>query len=161
MTDTLDAYIRSYLEDEEVGLWPADPARENHLNTWSYGIPEVPVDVPAVIAALGDVQQELRQRFGGDESGGTFYAWYDQLAGQLRCSLTSLAPGELPFRGGYRATYEAGEIVELVAADTTRGVVALSELEEDAGSELPPRKDAEPPLLVWVSPVGKWMSQPE
>lgn len=95
----LATLVRSYLDDDEVMLLPDDPDREHRLNTWGYSIPDGRLDVAAVVAALQFVHRELRQRATGSA---TFYAWYDEQAGQLRCSLTSAPADRLPFRAPYR-----------------------------------------------------------
>ncbi|GIG03004.1 hypothetical protein Cci01nite_80970 [Catellatospora citrea] len=55
------------------------------------------------MTALRFVEQELRRRLADQPNTGTFYAWYDEQAGQLRCSLTSAAPSRLPFGGALRS----------------------------------------------------------
>jgi hypothetical protein len=60
---------------------------------------------------------------------GTFYARYDEQAGQLRCSLTSASPDRLPFRAPYRSTFDAAEVVALAAADPSPGLLRWTELE--------------------------------
>jgi len=112
----LAALVRSYLDDDEVALLPGEPEREYRLNTWCYGVPEGSVDVPAVVAALHIVHRELRKRWAGRNFSGTFYAWYDEQAGQLRCSLTSAPPAFLPFEAPYRSTFDAAEVVALAVA---------------------------------------------
>ena len=61
MVNGLPGLVRSYLDDDEVALIPQDPRGEWWANTWSYSSVG-PVDVPAVVTALGDVVQELRSR---------------------------------------------------------------------------------------------------
>jgi hypothetical protein len=117
----LAALVRSYLDDDEVALLPDEPDRESRLNTWCYSIPDGPVDVAGVVDALHIVHVELKKRWSERPASGTFYAWYDEQAGQLRCSLTSAAPDRLPFRGRYRSTFDAAEVVALAAADPSPG----------------------------------------
>ncbi|SCE74362.1 hypothetical protein GA0074696_0577 [Micromonospora purpureochromogenes] len=145
----LAALVRSYLDDDEVMLLADDPDRECRVNTWCYGVPDAAIDVPAVVAALHLVHRELGRR---RASPGTFYAWYDEPAGQLRCSLTSAPADRLPFAAPYRSTTDAAEVVALVAADPNPGFVPCSELatvEPAVASVI-----AEPPPMpVWVAPL--------
>jgi hypothetical protein len=147
--------VRSYLDDDEVALLPDEPSHEPRLNTWCYGVPGGSIDVAAVVAALQLVHRELRKRWAGQDVSGTFYAWYDQQAGQLCCSLTSAPPHRLPFGEPYRSTFDAAEVVALVAADPNPGHVLWEELATveapaaSSGDQEPP-----PPFPVWLAPLG-------
>ena len=101
--ESLADLIRSYLEDADVALRPDDPVAEVRLNTWHFSVATVHVDIAAVLSALIDVTTEIRRRLSGRPGPATFYAWYDEQAGQLRCSLASVPPDRLPFRAPYRA----------------------------------------------------------
>ncbi|NYF56067.1 hypothetical protein [Micromonospora purpureochromogenes] len=146
----LAALVRSYLDDDEVMLLPDDPDRECRVNKWCYGVPDAAIDVPAVVAALHLVHRELGRRWA---SPGTFYAWYDEQAGQLRCSLTSAPADRLPFAAPYRSTTDATEVVALVAADPNPGFVPWSELAtvDSATASLTVEL---PPFPVWVAPLS-------
>ncbi|SIN28401.1 hypothetical protein [Micromonospora cremea] len=148
----LATLVRSYLDDDEVRLLPDDPDGEHRLNTWGYSILDGGADVVAVVAALEFVSCELRQRTAGS---GTFYAWYDEQAGQLRCSLTSAPADRLPFRAPYRASTDAAEVVALVAADSTPGLVTWNELGtvERTAASLATEEELPPPFPVWVAPL--------
>ncbi|MGN9807102.1 hypothetical protein [Micromonospora sp. L32] len=151
----LAALVRSYLDDDEVALLPDEPDREHRLNTWRYGVPEGPIDVTAVVAALHLVHLELQKRWSGQDASGTFYAWYDEQAGQLRCSLASASPDRLPFGAPYRSTFDAAEIVALAAADPSPGLVAWKELETvESVAASSVDQDRPSPFPVWVAPVG-------
>ncbi|WP_446217594.1 hypothetical protein [Micromonospora sp. IBHARD004] len=153
MSDSdLATLVRSYLDDDEVMLLPDDPDRECRVNTWCYGVPEGATDVPAVVAALQLVHRELGQRWA---SPGTFYAWYDEQAGQLLCSLTSAPSDRLPFAAPYRSTTDAAEVVALVAADPNPGLVPWAELAtvESAAASLTAEDEFPPPFPVWVAPL--------
>lgn len=95
--DPLAELVLSYLDDHEVELRPDDTVREARVNTWAYGLPVGGFDVSAVAAALELVARRLSERLNGRR--GTFYCWYDEQAGQLRCSLTSRLADQLPFGG--------------------------------------------------------------
>jgi hypothetical protein len=125
--ESLAEMVQSYLDDDDVSLLPDDPVTEARRNTWCYSVSAVSVDVPQVVAALNFVAAALRRRFAAHGSG-TFYAWYDLQAGQLRCSLSSRPPESLPFGAPYFATGDPVEVVRLAALDPSPGVVLWSEL---------------------------------
>jgi hypothetical protein len=151
----LAALVRSYLDDNEVTLLPEDPERETRLNTWGYGVPDGPVDVAAVVEALQLVHRELGQRWATTAAAGTFYAWYDEQAGQLRCSLASAPSHRLPFGAPYRSTVDAAEVVALVAADPSPGLVPWAELADvdPAAASATAEEQLPPPFPVWVAPL--------
>src|SRR5512147_2274850 len=101
--ESLADLVRTYLEDADVALRPHDPTTEARRNTCSYSLTRAQVDVAAVVNALFDVAAGIRSRLAGQPGPGTFYAWYDEQAGQLRCSLASAPPDQLPFGSLYRA----------------------------------------------------------
>lgn len=150
--------VRSYLEDSDVALRPDEPLAEVRLNTWCCSVAGARVDVAAVLTALDDVTAELRRRLAGAPGPASFYAWYDEQAGQLRCSLASLPPERLPFRAPYRAGAGADvaeEVLRRAAGDPHPGVVPLHELQPasfdgdaDHGAEV-----AMAPFPVWAVPV--------
>jgi hypothetical protein len=107
VAEDLADMVWSYLDDEEVALRPNDSVGEHRANTWGYRVPVEPVNVAAVVAALDFVRDQLGRRLAGDAGPGTFYAWYDEQAGQLRCSLSSSQPDRLPFGAAYRLTSDA------------------------------------------------------
>jgi hypothetical protein len=146
--------VLSYLDDDdEVGLLPDDPVTEARRNTRWYSVRTGSVNVPAVVAALDLVATTLRQRLATHGSG-TFYTWYDQQAGQLRCSLSSLPPESLPFQAPYVMAGDAAEVVRLAAMDPEPGVVSWSELadvtDEAAYADMP-KAQPPPPFPVWCT----------
>ncbi|WP_328850986.1 hypothetical protein OG994_23405 [Micromonospora globbae] len=152
---SLTEMVRSYLDDSEVTLLPADPATEVRRNTWSYSVSPTSVDVPQVVAALNFVADELRQRLAGHTGSGTFYAWYDAQAGQLRCSLSSQPAESLPFGAPYLATTDAAKVVRMAAGDRHRGVVLwgnLADVDERADPDAPDDELAAP-FPVWCAEV--------
>nr|MDT0656402.1 hypothetical protein [Micromonospora sp. DSM 115978] len=151
--ESLAAMVLSYLDDDEVALLPDDPVTEVRLNTWSYSVGAGTVNVPAVVAALDVVAAALRQRL-ATRSSGTFYAWYDEQAGALRCSLSSFPPVRLPFRAPYLVTSDAVAVVHLAAADAEPGVVPCSDLvdvTDDAVGASMPQEQPPPPFPVWCA----------
>ena len=74
-----------------------------------------------LLAALQDVALGLRDRFATSEQRGHFYAWYDDQAGQLRCSLTSQP--KLPFAGSIRTTSDPRDVVHRLLEDPTPGFI--------------------------------------
>lgn len=156
--ESLADLVRSYLDDADVALRPDDPVGEARLNTCCYSLATAHVDVAAVLTALIDVTTELRRRLSGWPGTATFYAWYDEQAGQLRCSLASEAPDRLPFGAPYRAgagAEVAEEVLRRAGRDPHPGIVPLDELtpatfddDADLGSEA-----ATAPFPVWAVSV--------
>ncbi|WP_327009480.1 hypothetical protein OHA72_20900 [Dactylosporangium sp. NBC_01737] len=143
MSDSLAALVRSF-PDEPLRLAPGDPAAEWSANTRWFGIPDGAVDAPAVTVALDEAGRRLRVRFGDAPGPVTFYAWYDEQAGQLRCALRSVAPDALPFGARHVVVERPDPVVALIVADRHPGVVPWEELSESsppaaAGSSPPPR----------------------
>lgn len=153
--DDLAALVRTYLDDDEVGLLPDEPDREARLNTWSYEVPEGPVDLASVVEALHVVHLELDRRWSRRSGSGTFYAWYDEQSGHLRCSLSSAPADRLPFGGRYRSTPDAAEVVALAAADSSPGFVPWATPRDvDPRTDDAVDQDPRQPFPVWVAPVG-------
>jgi len=150
----LPALIRSYLDDDAIGLVPDDRQKECRQNTWGYGFDPEVLDSAEVAAALAEVAAGLRLKLTASNAPGpaTFYAWYDVQAGQLMCSLSSAQPDRLPFSAAYRSTMSADEVTALMADDPHPGVIPWSELREiadDEEAEELPRA----PFPVWVAEV--------
>jgi hypothetical protein len=128
MTETLAAQIVSYLEDPHIALLPAQPEAERKANTWSYSVTPLPqTDAAELAAAFDEVVTGLRRRFESNPHG-TFYAWYDAQAGQLRCSLTSQS--QLPFGGKIRTTDDSALIIEQILSDQSPGFMSFDDLRE-------------------------------
>jgi hypothetical protein len=156
--ESLADMVRSYLDDDEVALMPHDSDAEFRANRWCYGIPAEPVDVADAVAALHFVADGLRHRLAGHAGPGTFYAWYDEQAGQLRCSLTSSPPDRLPFRASYYITADAADVVRLSAADPHPGTVPWEELASvpvEDSPEIATSRDEQQcaPFPVWAAVV--------
>ena len=149
--ESLADMVRSFLDDGEVALVPEDRDAEHRRNTWSYSVEPNSIDVADVVAALHHVTQGLRDRFASHVGVATFYAWYDEQTGQLRCSVRSVAPESLPFGAAYRTVADAAEVVRLAAADSHPGTVRWSDLVEGADepeSHLDKQLD---PFPVWAA----------
>ncbi|MEV0128235.1 hypothetical protein AB0H83_07165 [Dactylosporangium sp. NPDC050688] len=127
MSASLAVLVWSFL-DEPLRLDPADLGRERSTNSVWFNISDEPVDAPAVAAALDGVGRELRARFAGASGPVTFYAWYDEQAGQLRCTMRSVDPGALPFVGRYVAVDRPDPVVALLAAAEHPGLVPWGRL---------------------------------
>ncbi|GAB7102244.1 hypothetical protein JCM4814A_05580 [Streptomyces phaeofaciens JCM 4814] len=124
--------------EETLVLEPADRRLEREANTWLLGVDDEErrsLSVAEVVSAFEGAAAALRVRIRalGFTGVATFYVWHDEQAGQLRCSVGSVSPRELPFGAAYVPSRELAPIVQ--------GFLA------DAGpEELPPR--------VWVCGVG-------
>lgn len=147
-TGSLAEMVRSYLQDDDVDLLPDDPVAEVRRNTWGFHADTARVDVLEVVTALNFVAGSLRKRF-ADQGSGTFYAWYDEQAGQMRCSLSSRPPESLPFTAPYVATGDPVEVVRLVVVDRTPGLVPWSELMPEEAEDMP--EEPPVPFLVWCA----------
>ncbi|MGJ3192252.1 hypothetical protein [Paenarthrobacter sp. FR1] len=149
MIETLAAQIASYLDDPDVMLLPADPKKESRANTWAYSVaPSHRSSAADIAAALDEVVNGLRNRFKAAPHRGTFYAWYDEQAGQLRCSLTS--QNQLPFGGRIRMTNDSALVIDRLLSDQSPGFISFDRLREIHFSA-PSTKEAEKEeLLVWA-----------
>lgn len=88
------------------------------------------LDVAEVGRALQDVVHRLSQRLAGEAGPLTFYAWYDEQAGHLRCSLARVPTTDLPFGGPYRPVDEPEQVLARMAADQHPGFIPWSDLQE-------------------------------
>jgi hypothetical protein len=151
MSQSLVALLWSYL-DEALELDRDDPRREWSSNTVWYGVPPGPIDRAEVCAALREVARQLRVRFRNAGSPVTFYAWYDEQAGQLRCSFASVDRNNLPFGGSYRAVDGPEPVIDLLVANPHPGLLRWDELRptEDSTTADPPM----PPFPVFAVSIG-------
>lgn len=77
----------------------------------------------------------------------TFYAWHDEMAGQLRFSTACCTLDTLPFRAKVVLVDDASEIVAAFGRGRYRAGIPLDELEESTA----PRTNAPPfALEVWA-----------
>jgi hypothetical protein len=77
-----------------------------------------------------------------------FYAWCDEQASQLRCSLVSASHGVLPFGSPILETSNPEEVARLLLENPHHGGTPLSEF-----TGVPAGKEYEmvrSPLVVWV-----------
>jgi hypothetical protein len=130
VSEAFAALVWSYLE-EPLRLDAGDPVAERHENTVFFEVPDGPLDPAVIVAALDGVAGQVRARFATASAPVTFYAWYDEQAGQLRCSLRSVATDALPFGGRHRVVERPDPVVALIVADEHPGVVPWSELSDD------------------------------
>jgi hypothetical protein len=119
--------------DGRVVLAPENPAAEFANTHWfTVTVDErLLVTVEQMVNALEETVLALRRQL--DDADGrptaTFYVWFDEQAGQLRCSVSSRPASDLPFRGRYELVDDVGVIVRACLADSSPGVVAWDELE--------------------------------
>ncbi|MFI7597587.1 hypothetical protein [Actinoplanes sp. NPDC049681] len=152
-SESLAGMIRSYLDDDEVALLPNDIDAEVRRNTWRYSVAADSIVVADAVAALQHVATELRQRFADHAGTATFYAWYDEQAGQVRCSLRSRAPEDLPFGAAYRTTEDAADVVRLAATDSHPGHIPWSDLSDTTDPPDDSAAQAVEPFPVWCAVV--------
>ena len=140
--------------DEPVSLAPEDQRREVAANTTWFGAPpeeRSSLSVDQVVTAFEKTARALRQRVATTDFRGsaTFYVWHDEQAGQLRCSVSSRTPANLPFGGNYRPTNDLGVVVAGFISDQTPGLVPWADL-EPADDPDPGENSTYPPFLVWT-----------
>ncbi|MEJ1113206.1 hypothetical protein WBN73_02790 [Paenarthrobacter sp. CCNWLY172] len=149
MIETLTAQIMSYLDDPDIVLLPAHPEKEIRANTWAYSAASSPRSSAADLAgALDEVVNGLRDRFKAAPHRGTFYAWYDEQAGKLRCSLTSQS--QLPFGGRIRTTTDSALVIDRILADQSPGFISFDRLREVPFSSAFTEETSHGEFLVWA-----------
>lgn len=155
MTDDLAANVRSFVEEDLV-LAADDIRREMRSNKMTFSF-DPPVDGLAVRHALLDVGSALRAMLGARSGPVSFYAWYDEMAGYLCCSVASVSVDSLPFYGAITVVDDPAEVVAHMAADPHPGVIPLDEfVRVDAPSpDAPDVKPATRPLSVFAMPVAE------
>jgi hypothetical protein len=138
--------------DEPVSLAPEDQEAEFANTHWLGATPEErsTLSVDQVVSAFEETARALRRRIGETDIRGmaTFYVWHDEQAGQLRCSISSRTPANLPFGGNYRPAGDLGAIVTDFLSDGTPGLVLWDELEPADGVDAD--EDSYPPFPVWT-----------
>jgi hypothetical protein len=82
----------------------------------------------------------------------TFYVWHDEQAGQLRCSVSSQPPTNLPFGGAYRPTGDLDAVIVSFLNDRSPGTVSWQDLQP--ADEMPAESDDYPPFPVWTFNLG-------
>jgi hypothetical protein len=135
LSDSLAKLVLSFVEEEFV-IDRANLNGEARSNTMGFGFDPAVFDPKPVERALRAVGEHLRTRLADIAGPMSFYAWYDEQAGQLRCSVASAAPDGLPFGGRYFTVDSPGPVLELMAADIQPGHIDcadLTDLPEEAG----------------------------
>ena len=149
MIETLAAQVASYPDDPDLVLLPAHPETERRANTWSYSVaPSTRASAAGLAAAFDEVIRGLRSRFKGSPHQGTFYAWYDEQAGQLRCSLTSQS--QLPFGGSIRTIEDSAPVIDQILSDRSPGFISFDTLRESPFSPPSTEKTQNSEILVWA-----------
>jgi len=134
--DGLPQLVRSFL-DEEL-LLGSENGNAARANLMMFGFDHGCLDAVAVGQALGDVGRELTTRLAEVDGPVTLYAWYDEQAGQLRCSAACVVVDDLPFSGPYRQVDDPGPVLERMAADADPALVPWEELREGPGGGTEP-----------------------
>lgn len=129
----LPRLVRSFL-DEEL-LLGTEIAGVAQANLVMYGFDPSRFDAAAVGQALVDVGRQLSARLAGVTGPVTFYAWYDEQAGQLRCSVTCTEVTALPFTGPFRPVDDPGPVLDRMAASSNPGTVLEEERREGPGAD--------------------------
>ena len=132
MSARLAELLLEYLEEPLV-LGPSDASRESSENTVWFQVPEGSQDQTALASTLVAIGEALRARFRGARPPATFYAWYDEQAGQLRCALRSVGTDDLPFRAAYEVVVDPAPVVASLVSDAHAGFVPWDELTAATG----------------------------
>jgi hypothetical protein len=137
---------------EPVTLMPEDERAERANTHWLGATTEErsALSVDQVLSAFLETGQALQHRVSaaGFDGTATFYVWHDEQAGQLRCSVSSRTPTDLPFGGNYQPTDDLSAIVAGFLSDDTPGFVPWEDLEPVDGID--PEDDHYPPFPVWT-----------
>lgn len=137
--------MREALGDEPV-LSPSDPNVEARLNTRSVSrAPDESVDEGAIRSLLAEVADTWLRRC---QTPATFYAWYDTQAGQLRFSVSSSEPADLPFGSDVRLLPDPSDVVRALTDDPSPGTIKWDYLSD--GPEKDVGHDERPVLPVWA-----------
>ncbi len=136
------------IADEALELDPDNRPVEWETNTWwlsSEAEDRAVLSAGEVVAAFEALAGALRARVhrSGFSGVATFYAWHDEVAGQLGCSTGSVPPDALPFGGAHAVTDDLGAIVQGFLDDDEPGVVRCTD-----------SLDTQEPLPVWARDVG-------
>jgi hypothetical protein len=144
---------------ESMTLSPDDPAAEETNTNW-FGAPpheRMGLSADEVVTAFEETAYLIREQVAGNGHRGTatFYVWHDSVAGQLRCSVGSRKPSDLPFTVDYRITEDLRAIVVEFLEDRAPGAIVWGELEP---VPYPDDVESEPGLAVWafdLTPFGR------
>jgi hypothetical protein len=134
VSDGLAQRVLSFA-DEELILNRGNVNAEARGNLAAFDVDPEGFDVQPVERALVVVGERLGARFTDVARPVTFYAWYDEQAGQLRCSVASVEPDDLPFGGWFRPVDSPMPVLALMAADAQPGVVPWADLSEVSAEE--------------------------
>ncbi|MCG6157164.1 hypothetical protein [Rubinisphaera margarita] len=127
-----------------------DEIREARANTWGISLPG---DFDTSSADVFEFLEAVRDCKRRDDSPLLFYAWFDELAGQLRLSWSSKTDiMSLSFRCPIDTSVTLSEIAQTFV-ENRRGRIELSELEEFTAGEDIKTTDSRAPLRVYVERV--------
>ncbi|MBG0827647.1 hypothetical protein HS041_07710 [Planomonospora sp. ID67723] len=115
LSEALARLVRSFA-DEELSLNRENPNAEARSNLVVFDFDPEDFDALLVGQALDAVGDQLNERFADVPGPVTFYAWYDEQAGQLRCSVASAEPDDLPFGGQPWPVNTPAPVLALMAA---------------------------------------------
>ena len=139
-------HLRELVSERPV-VAPDDRTVEVKENTWSVRRDvSDPATTHAVVAALREVSEAWLDS-ARPHVPTTFYAWYDEMAGQLRLSLTSSTADDLPFGRdpARRSPIHRGR----VACGSAPGTILWEDL-EPADEEIAFNEPEASPLAVWA-----------
>ena len=152
VTGTSSSLLKELLEltRQQPVVFPDDPAVEIAENTWTFS------RVTSDTATVDEVESAL-QLVGHAWLGSTrhiapttFYAWYDEQAGQLQVSMSSAEPADLPFGGLVQLVDVPRAVVVALMSDPHPGVILWEDLSPTT-DEVETPDDVTPHLVnVWA-----------
>ena len=124
--------------------FPDDTVGGANANMWSISVPLAGTvredDLTAFVLAAAAIRQELVAAHGAAPV--TFYAWHDEIAGQLRFSTARCAPESLPFAAPVGLVEHPAEIVQCFLRSQYRDGIPLTTLDARPDDEWEPAATA-------------------
>ena len=120
--------------------------------TLAFGFPEESGDIePEEIEVFLDRLSKLFRE--QEHDGGRFYAWFDEMAFQLRCSVVAGDAEPLPFAGAIQVWDSPSPVAQHVVRGLRRNAMSYEELVADMAED-------EGQLPVFVVPLAGVMQTP-
>lgn len=138
------------LRNESLAF-PSDPLGGASANMWCLSFPPedtlVAGDLVEFLVDVAAVRRELVAAHNADPV--TFYAWHDEVAGQLRFSTARCSPDSLPFGYRVRLVDDPAEIVEDFLASPYRDGIPWTDVDDESDSAEVARNE-QGHLMVWA-----------
>ena len=154
-TDEVTALLEAWLEELRVdGLHlTEESAAGARQNLWCMSLPSSEPLTEADLLAFLRSAMVIRRELAHSQSVRpvTFYAWHDEMAGQLRISTACCTKTALPFGTVVRLIDEPDEIIASFLSSPYRDGIPWSDIKESLAGDDEPPPSAEPlNLAVWA-----------